>query len=80
MFAGIGAKDKKSSFLCDASVKFNAASERNLVSMIADVSRVQIGDNIIFYLQASKSKQGQFFGVFKAKSQAFLMKTTQIIT
>lgn len=71
MFAGIGAKDKKSSFLYDASVKFNATSERNLVSMIADISRIQIGDNIIFYLQASKNKQGQFFGVFRAKSLAF---------
>ena len=59
-------------FLYNASVSFNANSERNLVGMIADISRIQIGDNIIFYLQATTSgKQGQFFGVFTAKSKAF---------
>lgn len=72
MFAGTGAGDKKSPFLYNASVSFNANSERNLVGMIADISRIQIGDNIIFYLQATTSgKQGQFFGVFTAKSKAF---------
>lgn len=71
MFAGTGARDKKSPFLYNASVSFNANSERNLVGMIADISRIQIGDNIIFYLQATSGKQGQFFGVFTAKSKAF---------
>lgn len=71
MFAGTGAGDKKSPFLYNASVSFNANSERNLVGMIADISRIQIGDNIIFYLQATSGKQGQFFGVFTAKSKAF---------
>ena len=71
MFAGTGAKDKLTPFLCDASFNFNSTSERNLVGMIADASRIQIDDNIIFYLQSSKGKQGQFFGVFRAKSKAF---------
>lgn len=71
MFAGTGAKDKVSPFLYDASCQYNANTERNLVGMIADISRVQIGDNIIFYLQTASGKQGQFFGVFKAKSKAF---------
>lgn len=71
MFAGTGAKDKLSPFLYNQNVIFNATTERNLVGMIADISRIQIGDNIIFYLQASQGKQGQFFGVFKAKSRAF---------
>lgn len=71
MFAGTGAGDKKSPFLYNASVSFNANSERNLVGIIADISRIQIGDNIIFYLQATSGKQGQFFGVFTAKSKAF---------
>lgn len=71
MFAGTGAQDKESPFLYDASVNFNANSERNLVSMIADISRIQIGDNIIFYLQTAGEKPGQFFGVFTAKSKAF---------
>ena len=41
------------------------------MGMIADISRIQIGDNIIFYLQATAGNQGQFFGVFRAKSEAF---------
>lgn len=71
MFAGTGAKDKESPFLYNASVRFNGNSERGLVGMIADISRIQIGDNIIFYLQATSKKEGKFFGVFKAKSKAF---------
>ena len=71
MFAGTGAGDKKTPFLYNPNVRYNAAAERNLVGMIADISRIQIGDNIIFYLQAANGTQGQFFGVFKAKSKAF---------
>ena len=71
MFAGTGAKDKLSPFLNVPSAFFHATSERNSVEMIADISRIQVGDNVIFYLQASQGKQGQFFGVFKAKSKAF---------
>lgn len=71
MFAGTGARDKASTFLTNPLVKYNANSERNLVGMIADVSRIQIGDNVIFYLQAANGKQGHFFGVFKAKTKAF---------
>ena len=71
MFAGTGAKDKEVAFLNDASISFNAFTERNLVGMIADISRIQIGDNIVFYLQATTKSQGMFFGVFKAKSKAF---------
>ncbi len=48
------------------------ASERNVVSMIADVSRIRPGDRIIFYLQAVNNiHPGLFFGVFKAKSNSF---------
>ena len=71
MFAGTGASDKKSTFLLDSNIQFNSATERNLVGMIADISRIQVGDNIIFYLQASNGNQGLFFGVFRAKSKAF---------
>ena len=71
MFAGTGAKDKEVAFLNDASISFNAFTERNLVGMIADISRIQIGDNIVFYLQATTKSQGMFFWVFKAKSKAF---------
>lgn len=71
MFAGTGAKNKTSTFLTNSNIDYNATSERNLVGMIADVSRIQVGDNIIFYLQAENNRQGHFFGVFKAKTKAF---------
>ena len=71
MFAGTGAKEKESQFLDNPLIQYNAATERNLVGMIADISRIQIGDNIIFYLQATAGNQGRFFGVFRARSKAF---------
>ena len=72
MFAGTGAKDKLSTFLTAPQVQmFPSPTERNLVSMIADISRVRVGDNIIFYLQATKNHEGMFFGVFCATSDAF---------
>lgn len=53
-------------------------SERNIVSMIADVSRIRPGDKIIFYLQAVNNKHpGLFFGVFKAKSNSFYSPNTE---
>lgn len=71
MFAGTGAGEKESQFLNNTTIQYNATTERNLVGMIADISRIQIGDNIIFYLQATNGNQGQFFGIFRAKSRAF---------
>lgn len=47
MFAGTGAGDKRSPFLYNASAYFNASSERNLVGMIADISRIQRIDILI---------------------------------
>jgi hypothetical protein len=70
MFAGTGAKDKTCQFLYDAEFGFQS-TERNLVGMIADISRVRPGDKIIFYLQATANSQGMFFGVFKAESVGF---------
>lgn len=72
MFAGIGSKDKTVPFLSASNTsEFHHSTERVLTEMIADISRIQIGDNIIFYLQASQSHPGMFFGIFKAKSRAF---------
>lgn len=71
MFAGTGAKDKTSLFLDNAKVSFHQSTERNLVGMIADISRIRPEDKIIFYLQATANCQGMFFGVFKAKSVGF---------
>lgn len=70
--AGIGDKRKEALFLTNADItKINATTERNLVGMIADVSRIRQGDNIIFYLQANSGNPGTFFGVFEAESVAF---------
>lgn len=71
-FAGTGAGDKTSPFLFHSKTnEIHSTTERNLVGMIADISRVRIGDKIIFYLQASQNRQGMFFGVFRAASTAF---------
>lgn len=71
LFAGTGAKDKQSLFLDNSKGNYPSNTERNLVGMIADISRVREGDNIIFYLQASPMNPGLFFGVFKAASVGF---------
>ena len=52
MFAGTGAGDKEVPFLTDCNAYTHPTTERNLVGMIADVSRIRHGDKIIFYLQA----------------------------
>lgn len=72
MFAGTGAKDKQTIFLTKSHNKhIQPVTERNLVAMIADISRVKVGDKIIFYLQATSYMPGMFFGVFQAVSNPF---------
>ncbi len=71
MFAGTGAGDKTAPFLADCKTSIHSTTERNLVGMIADVSRIRIGDKIIFYLQSTGGNPGMFYGVFKAASTAF---------
>lgn len=72
MFVGIGAGNKKVPFLTNfEDTELHHSTERNLVNMIADISRLCIGDKIIFYLQANKHHQGLFFGIFKVASTPF---------
>lgn len=71
LFAGTGAKDKKSTFLADSSVKYPSTTERMLVGMIADISRIRIDDKVIFYLQSANGMPGMFFGIFKVVSKPF---------
>ena len=71
MFAGTGAADKLSPFLQNATEEFNANTERNLVGMIADISRIRVGDKVVFYLQATRKWEGQFFGMFKVIGNPF---------
>ena len=40
--------------------------------MIADICRVRPRDKIIFYLQQQNKEEGRFYGIFRAKSSAFL--------
>lgn len=68
MFAGTGAKDKKTDFLCTYNeLNIHSTTERNLVGMIADVSKIRINDKIIFYVQGTT----KFYGVFNVVSKAF---------
>lgn len=72
MFAGTGASDKQAPFLSSPTeIHTHSTTERNLVGMIADISRIRPNDKIIFYLQASNGGQGIFFGIFKATSKSF---------
>ena len=71
LFAGTGAKDKTAPFLYNTLINYPATTERMLVGMVADISRIRIGDKVIFYLQATVNSQGMFFGVFKVSSNPF---------
>lgn len=71
LFAGTGAKDKTSPFLLDPTVTYNSTTERMLVGMIADISRIRMGDKVVFYLQATGTSSGMFFGTFKVASNPF---------
>ena len=45
--------------------------ERTIAKMIADVSRIRIGDKILFYVKQSKYHEGMFFGVFRVCDNPF---------
>ena len=70
MFAGTGAKDLNCDFLID--MNSSITTEKLLTQMIADISRIRIGDSVLFYLQQNKTHEGMFFGSFKVKSNPFL--------
>lgn len=76
MFAGTGAKEHSIDF--NNSLTSNLYSGRkskiedNLVGMIADLNRIRVGDNVLFYLQQNFSqgiKEGKFYGIFKVKNR-----------
>lgn len=71
MFAGTGARDKLSPFLQDWDIDYPSTTERMLVGMIADISRIRINDKVVFYLQSQDGMPGMFFGVFRVSSQPF---------
>lgn len=72
LFAGTGAKDKLSTFLINPRVVgYNASTERNLMGMIADISRIRANDKIVFYLTSGNNNPGMFFGTFKVIGAPF---------
>ena len=72
-FAGTGAGEHAyMDFNGREDTDFHHSTENMLVGMIADISRIRAGDKVIFYLQASAGVEGQFYGVFRAVSTAFL--------
>lgn len=70
-FAGTGAGDKQAPFLLNSNISFPATTERMLVGMVADISRIRIGDNVVFYLQSHNGAPGMFYGIFKVESEPF---------
>ena len=76
-FAGTGAGVKTVPFLLNPTVSFNWATERMLAGMVADISRIRIGDKVLFYLQAKGNNQGAFFGIFKVSSLPFFDENDQ---
>lgn len=68
LFAGTGAMDFYPDFINSQTSNLNASSEKLLASMLADISRINIGDKVIFYLEG----QYKFFGTFKVAEKPFL--------
>ena len=74
-FVGTGMKDIAVDFNSSSNTIHKAQTENTILGMIADFSRVQIGDLAIFYLQQNFKQgiyEGKFYGVFKIKSLVFL--------
>lgn len=72
MFAGTGAGDSIIDFNNVTTTSLHAQTENNLVRMIADLNRIRVDDNIIFYLQQKIDKgikEGKFYGIFKVKDR-----------
>lgn len=74
MFAGTGMREAIVDFNNNPITQLQTQTENTILGMIADFSRVQIGDLIIFYLQQNFRfgiGEGKFFGVFKVKNKFF---------
>lgn len=71
MFVGTGAKDKDVDFNGVSTSSLHTKSEDGLVAMMADFSRVRIGDYAIFYVQSTNGKEGKFYGIYKIDSLPF---------
>ena len=75
MFAGTGAGISHIDFNNSNDTNLHYKTENNLLGMIADGSRIRIGDYIIFYLQQNFSqgiREGKFYGIFQVTNTLFL--------
>lgn len=76
-FVGTGMKDSFVDFNDTPHTALKFQTENTLLGLIADFSRVRIGDLAIFYLQQQQNfsqgiVEGKFYGVFEIKSLVFL--------
>ncbi|MCV3450807.1 DUF91 domain-containing protein [Campylobacter lari] len=74
-FVGTGNKDRYVDFNNNYYTSLHSASENSILGLIADFSRVQIGDLVIFYLQRNSNHniyEGKFYGLFRVSSLVFL--------
>ena len=72
MFVGTGSKNKGVDFNGVPTSQLHTKSEEGLVAMMADFSRIRIGDYVLFYVQASKDQEGKFYGIYQIDSEPFL--------
>lgn len=66
-FAGTGASDVSTDFIFDASIQLKTQDEKRSIGMITDVSRIKIGDKILFFVTGIS----KFYGIFEAASEFF---------
>ena len=67
-FVGTGNEDYYVDFNNSYYTSLHSASENSILRLIADFSRVKIGDLIIFYLQQDYQHgiyEGKFYGIFR---------------
>lgn len=75
LFVGTGAEEWKIDFNDSQKTSLPHATENMLIDMIADLSRIRCGDQIIFYLQEKLGEvtEGKFFGIFKVKDNCIFL-------
>ena len=81
MFAGTGAGNNIIDFNNVSHTALHSKTESNLVGMIADLNRIRVGDNVIFYLQQNFNqgiKEGKFYGIFNVKGRVGFLDNNDV--
>ncbi len=73
LFIGTGARENVIDFNNCRQSSLHHSTEKTLVGMIADGSRIRTGDKVIFYLQSANGAEGNFFGVFGTKEKGVFL-------